>query len=146
MLYLLFHVKETQFALDTSYVVEIIHRINTVDSANGNQCFDGLINYRGELIPLLDFCKLYSGEQASPHIHSRIMILESLDERKIGVLAEGVMKTVEVQRNDFLESSTESKNKPYISGMWSTPNGVIKNVDVPLLFNISVEGGCYEER
>ncbi len=143
MLYLLFLVKETQFVLDTSYVVEIIHRINPVDSVSTNQHFDGLINYRGSLIPLLDFCHLYSGERAAPQIHSRIMILESLDDRKIGVLAEGVMKTVEVNRNDFLENSTESKRNPYISGMWNTPIGVVKNVDVPLIFHFCYEGVPY---
>lgn len=143
MLYLLFHVKEARFALDTSYVVEIIHRVNPIDSAIKDQHFEGLIDYRGELIPLLDFCKLYSETPASPKINTRIIILESLDERKIGVMAEDVIKTVEVQRNDFLENVKESKLNPYISGMWNTPAGVIKNVDVPLLFHICYEGASY---
>jgi chemotaxis signal transduction protein len=144
MLCLLYHVKDTQFLVDTSYVVEIIHRVNTVgSSATPHKNFEGLINYRGQLIPLLDFCFFYSGERAEPRIHSRIIIMESLDERRIGLLAEGVIRTVEVHRNDFLENTIGGENFAYISGLWNTPLGVIKNVDVPLLFDICYEGASY---
>lgn len=144
MLCLLFHVKETRFVFDTSYVVEVIHRVNPIRGEDDFGYFDGNINYHEEIISLVDFSRLYSGERCGFQLHSRIIVLESLDERKMGVLAEGVIEVVEVEPWQFLENRMEVRKKPYLSGYWNTPTGVIKNVDVPLLFNVCYQGAASE--
>lgn len=139
MLCVLFRVKNSRFALEANYVVEVTHRVNIVDSAEANSHFEGLICYRGELIPLLDFCLFYSGIAAEEAISSRIIVLESLDERKVGLLAEGVVEIARINRGYFVENPLDRKHYAYITGLWHTPTGVLKNVDVPLLFDM-----CYQ--
>lgn len=144
MLCLLFHVKETRFVLDTSYVVEVIHRVKPVGLGVQSSYFDGNIDYRGEIIPLVDFCYLYSGERCSFQLDSRIIVLESLDERKIGLLAEGVFEVIEVEPSQFLENRKEIRRNKFLSGYWNTPDGLIKNIDVPLFFNVCYQGSACE--
>lgn len=140
MLCLLFYVGKTKFVVDTSYVEEIIPNIHVADPSPAHSIYKGLINYRGELFPLLDFCKHYSGNPTENKMNSRIIILNSLDNRKMGLLAEYVVETMTIDKSWFIENPMDVEECTYISGLWSTPDGVVKNLDVPLLFHI-----CYED-
>ena len=108
MLLLLFETGAGRFALDTKQIVEIIPLLVPKKIPGAPEYVAGIINYRGEPVPVFDLCAL-SGEDPSSHFYStRIVLVKyplSVDEEKlIGLIAEKATDVVNCEEGDIRTS------------------------------------------
>ncbi len=122
MRFLIFQVKEEFFAVDVFKVVEIINpmRFHHVYDLPG--FIEGLINLRGELIPVVSMRKRFDIDEGAKN--SRIIIVRVEDE-KIGLEVDDVIEIVNIDtqrlskpsrlfrgfRAEFIESVAELDNE-----------------------------------
>ncbi len=121
MRYLIFLVKEEYFGIDVFKVVEIIKPTRFYHVYDLPDFIEGLINLRGELIPIVSMRKRF-GIDESPS-KSRIIIVKIEDE-KIGLQVDSVVEIAEIPpekiskpsklfkgfKAEFIESVAELKD------------------------------------
>ena len=74
MLFLLFELGKDRYAIEAKRVVEVLPyvQIKRVPEAPGGVA--GIINYRGEPVPILDFSEVALGTPAREYLSTRIII------------------------------------------------------------------------
>ena len=79
-LMLLFRVGAERYALETTSVVKIIHRvelskIHDVMEASAHFAMSGRFNYHGQTVPVLDLTQLLGGGPTRPALGTRIVLV-----------------------------------------------------------------------
>ncbi|RMG74854.1 MAG: purine-binding chemotaxis protein CheW [Nitrospirae bacterium] len=102
MRFLLFQIRDEYFALDVYKIVEIINpqRYHHVYDLPG--FIEGLINLRGELIPVVSLRKRFDIKEKSAH--SRIIIVRIEDE-KVGLEVDEVLEIVNIEEDRLSKPS-----------------------------------------
>jgi chemotaxis-related protein WspB len=99
MLYLLFHLGDERFALDAREVVEVVPIVNLRPVHDAPEYVAGLFNYRGTVVPVVDLCRLTSGNPCSRRMSTRIIIVRHTprggEELTLGLMAEKVTEAVQ---------------------------------------------------
>jgi len=98
-----FHVGSERFAIDTKSVAEVIPGIPARPVPAALDALLGVIEYRGDVIPVLDLCRLFESGVCPQRLSNRILVCSlptadgSADEpsdacRYLGILAEDVTR------------------------------------------------------
>ncbi len=113
MLMLLFYVGDDLYAIDSSQVIEIIPRVMLRRVPHTPDYLAGLLNYRGEIIPVIDLGHLLQGSPCHSCLSTRIIIVNYPSKSgkmvHLGLMAEKVTDTlnkpkIESQTNQLLYS------------------------------------------
>lgn len=98
MLLLLFKTGDRQFAMVTSKIREIVPLVKLTALPCAPDFTAGLMNYRGNSIPVIDLCLLTAGKSSTPKLSTRIIIVDyDLGEGRsgmLGLIAEHVVETI----------------------------------------------------
>lgn len=81
------------FALEATYVREILDVVPITEVPNSEPYVNGLINVRGKVVPLADLRLMFSMRQTPPTIDTRIVVIEVLiegDPTIVGIRADKV--------------------------------------------------------
>lgn len=87
------------FAVEASYVREILDLVSVTEVPGSNPFVGGLINVRGKVVPLADPRLKFGMDQRPPTIDTRIVVLEidiDGDATAIGIRADKVHEVTEV--------------------------------------------------
>ena len=107
MLALLIHAGSDRYVIDAHGIVEVVPSVPLRAVPSAPVALAGMLEYRGQTIPVVDLCRLLGGAPCRARLTSRITVCD-LDTkgqlaaqgpsagRRIGVLAEGVTRLVEV--------------------------------------------------
>ena len=99
-----FHVGPERYAIDTKSIAEVIPCIPARPVPATVPALLGVIEYRGDVIPVLDLCRLFRNEDCPVRLNNRILVCslggaaaqagESGDDsvRLLGILAENVTR------------------------------------------------------
>lgn len=98
-----FHVGSERFAIDTKSVAEVIPGIQARPVPAVHDALLGVIEYRGDVIPVLDLCRLFETGECPTRLSNRILVCSlppseetgnaASDEcRFLGILAENVTR------------------------------------------------------
>jgi chemotaxis-related protein WspB len=85
-------VHERRFALDCAEIIEVLPVVSHRPAGTGPAWLLGLINVRGELLPLVDLSVIVDGKPTQPKLASRIVVLRletelfSSQATKVGLL------------------------------------------------------------
>lgn len=136
MLRLVFYVGNDRFAVDSSSVVEVIPNVVLSSVSNSPAGIQGMLNFRGELIPVIDFCRLIVGRPASHVLSTRIIIFENKIQSpfKFGIIAEKVTGVIESDEGDkgFATGLTPS---PFVERVVNEPGGIINILRISALYD-----------
>ena len=80
-----------RYAIDTRHIVEVVPMVDLRPMAQAMAWVRGMMNYRGELIPLLDAAVLLGGEPCEPRMSSRIVVLSTEPGAESAVCLVGVL-------------------------------------------------------
>ena len=98
MLLLLFEIENSRYALDINQVVEIAPLVKLKKIPVAPDFVAGLMNYRGDGIPVLDLGKFIDGVSAEDKFSTRIIIVKNPFKEKrgknIGLIASNVTETI----------------------------------------------------
>ena len=139
MLALVFSLGETRYAVDSRKVLEVVPVANLKSVPKAPPYVAGLLNYRGTIVPVIDLCRRATGSPCRRLLSSRIMILRyrALNDEGnlLGVMAESVTDTAQVEEESLSESGIRIQESAYLGpvslGLGDTP--MVQFVDVERL-------------
>ena len=111
---LTFSLNGQAFALEASYVREILDLVPVTEVPAANAFARGLINVRGKIVPLADLRYKLGMEERPPTIDTRIVVIEvelDGDLTTIGLIAEKVHEVTNL-------SSVDMEETPKIGMVW----------------------------
>lgn len=117
---LLFHVKDNRFACIVEQIVEIVPKIQLHPLPESPPYIAGVINYRGDTIPVVDLCQLLENDRCFDRLHTRIIVVQSKDHRYLlGVIAERVTEMLDIDPLKFRRSEIKFEKFPYLNGVYT---------------------------
>jgi len=140
MLMLLFSVGEERYAIQSHHVVEIVPKVHLKEIPHVPPYIMGMLNFRGEPVPIVDICKLLKDRPTSSQYHSRIIVLKITTKEKgdclFGILAEKVTETANYNPEDFFSGGVELKDTPYLQGVLTEGKEEIRYIAIKKIFEM----------
>jgi len=151
MLLLLFEICNGRYALDTNQIIEIVPLVKLNKIPATPDYVAGLMNYRGDGIPVVDLCQLVDNHPHEDAFSTRIIIVrypvENKGNRQLGLIANNVTDTVRTDLSQppptgvlMDKSLYEDEEKPDSSDMiqWFDIKKILKQREITLLFEDEV--------
>lgn len=124
-----FDILNNYFALEIDSIIEIIPLVNIEKIIDANTNLSGLINYRGNLIPVIDLKNYFYKENFNCLLSTRIVIY-SFDHHIIGLIVENLTDTLEIDKNDLINESQQLSGSNFIKSYFIEDEKTIKIIDV----------------
>ncbi|MEI6379682.1 MAG: chemotaxis protein CheW [Cyanobacteriota bacterium ELA615] len=150
MLFLLFQIEENRYALETTNVVEVIPMVVLKKVYNAPSYMAGFFNYRGLIVPVVDFSSLVKEESKHIYLTTRIIILKYYNQdnmiRYLGLIAEKVTETINKPISELIEPDINYTKSTYISKIMINQNEIIQCIEIEDIlkdsepFNLLLEG------
>jgi len=116
MLYLLLDAGPDTYALATASVVEVVPYAALKSAPGTTAAVLGILNFRGQPVPVVDCGILLAGQRCPPRFSTRI-ILQRVDlggcERILGLVAENVTRVHAFEESDFVEPGARAADFPH---------------------------------
>ncbi|SFS59714.1 chemotaxis protein CheW [Paenibacillus sp. BC26] len=121
-----FDLEKEHYALDINRAKEIIKVPSILRMANAPAEVLGLMNLRGELLPVIDIKTCLGMYPTEPDQHSRIIILNE-DGRDIGILVDRVKEVLHVRQNQIESAPKDFAmiSEQYIGGICKTDDQLV---------------------
>lgn len=133
MLSLMFTAGGDRYALPVDTVREVTPMVVFREIAGAPLCVRGLMNYRGEIAPVIDLTALLCGRASMNRLSTRIVIVDYPGEdgkkHALGLLAERVTDAFSWDPSDARPPGIEIKDAPYLTGVVTDRQGMIQLVD-----------------
>jgi purine-binding chemotaxis protein CheW len=121
--HLIFNINKELYGINVTYVNNIIQMPSITRVPNAPACYSGIINLRGELVPVMSMRRrLGTGDDTNTK-DSRIVILNLEGGKLLGIIVDEVKEVVTID-NDEIEAPS-----PFISGEASLISGIGKKND-----------------
>jgi len=137
MLVLLFQIGKDRYAIDTAEIIEIIPRVNTQPIPHTSDHVLGVVDYHGDIMPVIDLCQLIGDYFAADRYSTRIIVAAYQDKwgknHPLGLIAEKVMETVWEEEKSIRFSGVSTEESPYLGELVSEQDGMVQFVDVAKL-------------
>ena len=107
MMLLMFKVNDNRYGINVVDVVEVVPCVPLQKLPRSPLNIAGLLNYRGNVIPVIDSSQLLGDSDVRSCLSSRIIMVRS-DRMKsccIGLLAENVTETIKIDDDKFTDAS-----------------------------------------
>lgn len=120
MLFVLCKTQENHFAVDAEHIVEIIRMVQITRLPSESGRLDGLLNYRGDMIPVMDSNRFLQIPAAAYGAESAILVLRYANQSFAIVLNEVInvmempseaLANYEVMDNDYFNSALQIEGK-----------------------------------
>ena len=103
MLLLLFEIANGRYALDINQIIEIVPLVKLKKIPTTPDYVSGLMNYRGEGIPIIDLCQLVDSVTFENALSTRIIVvnypIKNEGDKPLGLIANNVTETVRTKLN-----------------------------------------------
>ncbi|OOO00212.1 MAG: chemotaxis protein CheW [Epulopiscium sp. Nele67-Bin004] len=122
--YVVFEMDKQNFGIDIQSV-QIIERMKSIMRVpKSPRSIRGVMNLRGEIIPVIDIRRLFSMEAQDPTEYTRIIIIRT-EEAMVGFIVDKVKEVVEIEPSQIEGISTmQGKiDSSYIIGVGKITNG-----------------------
>jgi len=134
MLMLLFQLGNSRYAIPAGDVVEITPQVELEAIAMAPDCVSGLFNYRGLHVPVIDLCRLVNNSHCSNSFSSRIILvnypLADDTQRVLGLLAEHVTETVNIDEDAFTSTGVNMEHAPFLGHAARSEPGLVQRISV----------------
>lgn len=132
--YITFKVGNELYGIDVSYVDTIIQLPAITRVPAAPSYFAGIINLRGEIIPVMSLNRRFNGVEDTFSSKSSIIVLDMGDDRLMGVIIDDVREVVAFDGRDLEGSSPFiSKEASFISGIAKKEDDLIAILDIATL-------------
>ncbi len=133
--YVVIRLGAEQYGIDIRFIENIIRMQRVTRVPKVANYIKGVINLRGEVIPVVSL-RLKMGLEDDEYTRAtRIIILKSEGEETMGVLVDEVKEVVTLSENDIEKIAHDSKsNKPmFLSGVGKHNNELISLLDLSMV-------------
>ena len=133
MLFLLFQAGNDAYALDARQVREVIPRVVLRECPGAPAFIAGLFNYRGIVVPVLDFCRLLQQPPCRPRLSTRILLVAGGEpahhrSRLLGLMVESLIKTLEAEEQVFSQAGVAADQAPFLGTIFCDGERLIQRL------------------
>lgn len=128
-LYLQFSLGDDRYVIAGADVREVVplRRIKSVPEEP--EWLAGLIEHRGEVLPVVDLVRRATGRAAARRMATRIVLVEYGGPRAVGVLLERVSGTVVLRERDFRASPVAEGQSAYLGPVATVGGALVQRVE-----------------
>ena len=123
-----FTLEDKEYAINSTAVEEIIKKMDSTVVPKSPAWIEGLINLRGNVVPLVNLSKLLHREDNQ--CYTNIVIIKT-QEGKIGILVNDIKEVRKINDEDIEKGSIESGNG--IVGIIQLDGRLVNYIDLDLL-------------
>ncbi|HOQ08679.1 MAG TPA: chemotaxis protein CheW [Syntrophomonadaceae bacterium] len=99
-----FRLGNEEYAVDILYVQEIIRLLNITRVPRSGPHIEGVINLRGNIIPIVNLHSKFNLQAAEDEEDKRIIVFK-WDEMQVGVIVDEVSEVIRIKRQDIEAAS-----------------------------------------
>jgi chemotaxis-related protein WspB len=126
MLFVIFQLSRDRYALDAREIVEVLPLVSLRRVPSAPPGLAGLLDYRGEPVPVVDLALLALGRPSAPRLSTRIVIVETKEYVRFAMIAEFVTQTLRLEPREFSELPLRVEGAPYLGPVAHTPSGMVQ--------------------
>ncbi|MDE6024498.1 MAG: chemotaxis protein CheW [Lachnospiraceae bacterium] len=114
--YIILRFDSEQYGIDISYIDNIVRLQPITRVPHTQSYFLGIINLRGEIIPVMSMRRKFELEDVDNTNLTRILIIKAEGNAKIGILVDEVREVVTLAEED-IEKLTADDTRAYLTGV-----------------------------
>jgi purine-binding chemotaxis protein CheW len=131
-----FHLDREEYGVDISQVQEIIRMVEITHVPRAPHFMEGVINLRGQLIPIIDLRTRFSMPRAE-HTKSTRIIVTEIGNKRVGIVVDGVSEVLNIPMEQ-IEEAPEIITGPgseYIQGVGKVNERLIILLDLTMVIS-----------
>ena len=149
MLFLVFELGKDRYALDVRQIAEVLPLVGVKQIPRAPQAMNGLFNYRGAPVPVIDLSQLTLGRPSARRLSTRIVLVHYPDQtgqtHLLGLVAEKATRTARHEASDFVASGVTNTGAPYLGPVVTDARGLLQWIDVRTLLPPSFRDMLFKE-
>ncbi|MPW24762.1 chemotaxis protein CheW [Alkalibaculum sp. M08DMB] len=127
---IIFTLSDKYYAIRTDKVEEISKKITSTMVPNSPDWVEGLINLRGNVVTLVNLCKLL--HQSDDGCYNNIIIIHN-EEDKVGLMVKDVNEVIDIDEKEIQKVSGEVFDG--ILGIVHMEEGIVNIIDIDVLLS-----------
>ncbi len=132
---MIFNLDDEEFGIDVLTVQEIVRFTKPVKVPRAPDCVFGVINFRGDIIPVLDLRQIF-GLEPVKHDEFTVTIIVKASEKIFGMIVDKVSDIVNVPEPNIQRTEFSSKEKTkYLKAVGKLENRLILMLDLDKVVN-----------
>ena len=132
--FIIIGMEKDNFAIDISYI-ESIERMQKITRVPKSQdYFHGIINLRGEIIPVMSLRRKMGLEDLAFDDKTRIIIAKIESKHSVGLIVDSVMEVITLEKDNIekaVSTINDDKNSKYIYGIGKYKDKLISLLELP---------------
>ena len=150
MLALSFHIDSEHYAVPVTQIVEVLPLTSLKTIPQAPDYIAGLLDYRGDPVPVVDLCALISGNKHHKVLTTRIILINyqqhSNTPRLLGLIAERVTETLQIAEDEFKQSGVTLEQAPYLGPVTKQHEAVVQFIHADALLTEEVHKILYQKQ
>lgn len=130
--YVIFKLDQEEFGIEIMNVREIVPYERGISVPNTPSFVEGIMNYRGVVVPLICLRKRFN-ISGTPDIEHRRIIVINLGDKQMGFIVDEASQTIKIDRDDIEDAPgiiTSNIDREYIYGVGKKDKRLIILVDL----------------
>lgn len=130
--YIIVKLGSEQYGIDIQYVDNIVRMQRVTRVPKAQPYFKGVINIRGEVIPVMSLRIKFGLEPDEYKNATRILIIKIEPQAAIGMIVDEVKEVVSLAADSIDKTTGGNDEKSlYLSGVGKQPNGLVSLLNIP---------------
>ena len=133
--YIVIDIGDEQYGIDIKFVENIVRMQSITRVPNVQEYFKGVINLRGEVVPVMSLRRKLNLEDDEITNKTRIIIIKLEANAPIGVIVDEVKEVVTLENSsvDSVSRSSQKEEISYINGIGKTGDTLISLLDLNMI-------------
>jgi len=122
-----FEIKGHLYGINILSLDEIIPMLEFKPIPKGPQFLEGIVNLRGEIIPIVDFRKVFGHSGKNYKLDTRILVA-AFHSRRVGFIVDGVREIMDLDKEVVSDSVVSREHSQFIEGIAKLDMGQIVQI------------------
>lgn len=138
MLFLLFQLDRDSYAIEAAQIEAVLPMLEAKQLPEAPLSIAGLIQYRGQAVPVVDLAQLALKRPSRALVSTRIVLVRHQSGRLLGLLLERATNTFSAELDAFQDSGIDNAHAPYLGKVAASPRGLTQWVKIDQLLTPEV--------
>lgn len=134
MLFMQFTIGKDRYLLEARNIIEVVPYVNLKRIPKAPPYVAGLLNYRGDTIPVIDICYLMGDKPCERKLSSRIALVNHKNDTGesicVGLLMEHMTETVRFNEDDFSDPGVNLNDNSCLGKVIIDNDRIVQLVDI----------------
>jgi purine-binding chemotaxis protein CheW len=134
----LFSLEEPRYALYLSEVVKVERAVEITPLPKAPQVVSGVINFHGEIIPVIDIRKLFRLPQRDIYLEDQFIIART-SQRLVVLVVDSVNGVFDLEHHQVIDAEESFPFTEYLSGIATIEHGIVLITDLEKFLSLDEE-------